>query len=65
MAAANNDKLLTLQVLETPAGNKVLETFFRELVSTKDIQGSGDKAKEVAEKMAFCCHFKFLPLWIY
>jgi hypothetical protein len=60
MAAANNDKLLTLQVLETPAGNKVLETFFRELVSTKDIQGSVDKAKEVAG-----CHFKFLPLWIY
>jgi hypothetical protein len=45
-----DDKLLTIKLLETPAGKEVLEAFVRELFSTTDIGVSIDKAKEAAQK---------------
>jgi hypothetical protein len=47
---SDNEGLLTIHILETPAGRKVIDAFLASLFETMDIQKSTDKAKEVAEK---------------
>jgi hypothetical protein len=46
----DNDKLLTIRLLETPAGQEVLAAFFQELFTTWDPFKAGDRAKKVAEE---------------
>jgi hypothetical protein len=45
----DNDKFLTIRLLETPAGQEVIQVFIASLFSTRDIVRSFDTAKEVAE----------------
>jgi hypothetical protein len=46
---SDEDKLLTIKLLETPAGKQVLDAFFRELFTSWDFWRSLDKAKDTAK----------------
>jgi hypothetical protein len=48
--ANNSERLLTIRILETPAGKEVFDTFIASLLETMDVGRSAEKAKEVAVK---------------